>query len=196
MEGYKRNIGRQVSKQSFGGDRVRLMLYISYEKWTNRDRQPRLDWHLFAADIGSFLCTAWVSWSTQPRGSLSPLVRLIFKYFQFLCVLELHSKDRLHGLFVEIFQPTFILTPDGANWALTRFSKSCNGFWYFAHNYEPFINRSGTVQWEMNTDCTLSLTQVRYMSLWGESRIRQMSGYYVFVLSNFEIPYWKLKSIL
>ena len=34
------------------------MLYISYEKWTNRDRQARLDWHLFAADIGSFLCTA------------------------------------------------------------------------------------------------------------------------------------------
>ena len=35
-----------------------LMLYISYEKWTNRDRQARLVWHLFAADIGSFLCTA------------------------------------------------------------------------------------------------------------------------------------------
>ena len=48
-----------------------LTLYITYVKWSNRDRQPRLDCHLLSADIGSlFLCTARFSWSTQPRGSL------------------------------------------------------------------------------------------------------------------------------
>ena len=53
-----------------------LKLYIIKVKWIKRDRQQRLNWHLSTDMHSLFLCTARVSWSLQPRRSLSPFASL------------------------------------------------------------------------------------------------------------------------
>ena len=53
-----------------------VMLYITYVKWIIWGSQPRLVLHLSADMRSLFLCTAQVSWSTQPRRSLPPFASL------------------------------------------------------------------------------------------------------------------------